>query len=129
MQSFLAPRKDADGNPELDGDDNQLYSDKRRQSFPLRLRAGAIEFYLLLNYDNRNNYKNLRKAFRKQYLETPEFFRTALRKRTQGESKKVIEFMADLKLLAKMPCPDDFWEIREHLLMQAFSQRLLNQSF
>ena len=45
LKSWLAPRKDADGNIQLDGDGNQLYTNKRHQIFPLRLRAAAIEFY------------------------------------------------------------------------------------
>ena len=101
LQSWLAPRKDADCNPQLDGDDNQLYIDKRHQIFPLRLTAGAIEFYHSLDDKTKNDYKSLRSAFEKQYLEPPEFFRGALRKRTQGESQKVTEFSADRKLLAK----------------------------
>ena len=99
MQSCLAPRKDADGNSELDGDDNQLYSNKRRP------------------------------VFEKQNSDPPEFFRTALKKRTQGRSKKVTQFLAGLKRLAKMPFPNDSWEIREHLFLQDFLERLLNQSF
>ena len=63
----------------------------------------------------------------KQYLEPPEFFRGALRKGTQGESEKVTEFLADLKLLAKKAYPDDSEEIREHLVMQAFLEGLLDQ--
>ena len=87
LQSWCAPRKDADGNPELDGDGNQLYTDKRHQIFPLRLRAGAIEFYHSLGDETKKDYKSLRNAFEKQYLEPPEFLRGALRKRTQGESE------------------------------------------
>ena len=128
LQSWLAPRKDADGNPELDGDGNQLYTDKRHQIFPLRLRAGAIEFYHSLDDETKNDYKSLRNAFEKQYLEPPEFFRGALRKRSQGESEKVTEFLADLKLLAKKAYPDDSEEIREHLVMQAFLEGLLDQN-
>ena len=128
LQSWLAPRKDADGNPELDGDGNQLYTDKRHQIFPLRLRAGAIEFYHSLDDETKNDYKSLRNAFEKQYLEPPEFLRGALRKRSQGESEKVTEFLADLKLLAKKAYPDDSEEIREHLVMQAFLEGLLDQN-
>ena len=57
--SWLAPRKDADGNPQLGGDGNQLYTDKRYQIFSLRLRVGAIEFYHLLDDDT----KMITKAF------------------------------------------------------------------
>ena len=128
LQSWLAPRKDADGNPELDGDGNQLYTDKRHPIFPLRLRAGAIEFYHLLDDKTKNDYKSLRNAFEKQYQKPPKFFREALRKRIQGESEKVTEFLADLKPLTKRAYPDDSEEIREHLVMLAFSDGLLDQN-
>ena len=129
LQSWVAPPcKDADGNPQLDGDGNQLYTDKRHQIFPLRLRAGAIEFYHSLDDETKNDYKSLRNAFEKQYLEPLEFFRGALRKRTQRESEKVTEFLADLKLLAKKAYPDGSEENREHLVMQAFLEGLLDQN-
>ena len=59
LQIWLAPCKDADGNPELNGDGNQLHTNKSHQISLLRLRAGAIEFYHSLDDDT----KNIKKAF------------------------------------------------------------------
>ena len=88
----MAPRTDADGNPQLDGDDNQLSTDKKLRIFPISLRAGAIKFFHSLDDVTENDYKSLRNAFEKQYLEAPEFFRGALRKRTQGETELLISW-------------------------------------
>ena len=49
-------------------------------------------------------------------------------KRTQGESEKVTEYLADLKLLAKKAYPDGSDEIRTHLVMQAFLEGLFDQN-
>ena len=114
----------------MEADGNQLYTDKRHQIFTLRLRTGAIEFYDSLDEDTKNCSKRLRNAFAKQYLEPPKSFRGALRKKTQGESEKDTEFLAELKLLGKKayPYPDNSEEIREHPVMQAFLGRLLDQN-
>ena len=58
LQSWLSTRKDADGNTELDGDGNQLYTDKKHQIVPLRLRTCAIEFYHRLGDETKNDYKS-----------------------------------------------------------------------
>ena len=112
----------------MDGDGNQQNTDKRHQIFPLRLRAGAIEFYHSLEDGTQNDYHNFRCAFEKQYIEPLDFFRGALRKRTQGESEKVTQFLADSIFLAKKAYPDDFEEFREHLVMQVFLEGLLDQN-
>ena len=67
LQNLLAPRKDADFSPELNVDINQLYLKKRHQIFPLMLRAVAIEFYHSVDDDTKNDYKNLRVAFEKNF--------------------------------------------------------------
>ena len=72
----------------------------------------------------KNEYKSLRNGFEKHYLEPLEFFRGALRKRTQGKTDRVTEFLTHLKFLAKKAYPDDSEVIREHLVMQAFLEML-----
>ena len=128
LQKWLAPVLNAEGVHQTNNAGVHLYTDTRHQIFPLRLRAGAIEFYHSLEDDIKNDYKKLRVAFQKQYQEPPEFFRGALRKRTQGESEKVTEYLADLKLLAKKAYLDDSDEIRTHLVMQAFLEGLFDQN-
>ena len=70
----------------------------------------------------------MRKAFEEQYLEPPEFFRGALRQRSQAETEEVTEFLADLKLLARKAYPNDSDESRNHLVLQAFIEGLFDQN-
>ena len=81
----------------------------------------AQPLYNLLNKEKRFHWtEGCDKAFQS--------LKNTLRKRTQGESEKVTEFLTDLKLLAKKAYPDDSEEIREHLVMQAFLEGLLDQN-
>ena len=127
LQNWLKPVVDATtGNPVLDGSGNPTYTDKRHQIFPLRLRGSAIEFYQSLDNATKGNYTLLKAEFQRQYLEPPEFFRSALTKRTQGSGEKVSEFLADLKLLASKAYPTGSVDVRNHVVLQAFLDGIFN---
>ena len=129
LQQWLKPIVDATtGNPVTDAAGNPTYTDKRHQIFPLRLRGSAIEFYQSLETATKANYDLLKAEFSRQYLEPPEFFRSALNKRKQGESEKVSEFLAELKLLATKAYPTGSADIRNHIVLQAFMDGLANSS-
>ena len=55
-----------------------------------------------------------------QYQEPPECFRSSLAKRIQGESKKLCELLAELKLLADKAYPTDTQPIRDQIVLQSF---------
>ena len=127
LQYWLKPVIDATtGNPVLDGSGNPTYTDKRHQIFPLRLRGSAIEFYQSLDNATKGNYTLLKAELQRQYLEPPEFFRSALTKRTQGSGEKVSEFLADLKLLASKAYPTGSVDVRNHVVLQAFLDGIFN---
>ena len=127
LQNWLKPILNDQGNQRKDGQGRDLYTDKRHQIFPLRLRGNAIEFYHSLSDQTKASYDDLVTEFTRQYLEPPEFFRGSLRKRVQGESEKPTEFLADLKLLAKKAYPADSQDVKDHLVLQAFIEGLYDQ--
>ena len=126
LQNWLKPLSDSSGNQRRDTSGNLLFSDKRHTIFPLRLRNSAIEFYQSLDTATKGDYDKLKAAFENQYLEPAEFFRGALRKRVQGETEKVSEFLSDLWLLARKAYPTDSEDIRNHLVLQAFMEGSFN---
>ena len=127
LQSWVKPILDDQGNQRKDAQGRDLFTDKRHQIFPLRLRGSAIEFYHSLSDQTKSSYDALIAEFERQYLEPPEFFRGSLRKRVQGESEKPTEFLADLKLLAKKAYPADSQDVKDHLVLQAFIEGLYDQ--
>ena len=118
LQNWLKPLNDSSGNQRRDTSGNLLFSDKRHTIFPLRLQTSAIEFYQSLDTATKGDYNKLKAAFENQYLEQAEFFRGALRKRVQGETEKVSEFLSDLQLLARKAYPTDSEDIRNHLVFK-----------
>ena len=126
LQKWLKPLNDSGGNQRRDTSGYLLFSDKRHTIFPLRLRNSAIEFYQSLDTATKGDYDKLKAAFENQYLKPAEFFRGALRKRVQGETEKISEFLSDLQLLARKAFPTDSEDIRNHLVLQAFMEGLFN---
>ena len=126
LQNWLKKAFNSDGTPQHDSAGQQVYIDKRHTIFPLRLRGSAIEFYQSLDDATKNDYSELKKQFLRQYQEPPEFFRSSLAKRIQGESEKVSEFLAELKLLANKAYPQDTQAIRDHIVLQSFIDGLHN---
>ena len=126
LQNWLKKALNTDGTDRVDASGNPIYIDKRHQVFPLRLKGSAIEFYQSLDAATKGDYKELRKQFLRQYQEPPEFFRSSLAKRVQGESEKVSEFLADLKLLASKAYPAGGDDVRNHIVLQKFIDGLNN---
>ena len=127
LQYWCKKAYESDGTtPRTDASGNQIYIDKRHQVFPLRLRGSAIEFYQSLDAATKGDYKELKKQFLRQYQEPPEFFRSSLSKRVQGETEKVSEFLAELKLLAAKAYPGGSPDVQSHIVLQAFIDGLYN---
>ena len=127
LQNWCKKAYESDGTtPRTDASGNQIYIDKRHQVFPLRLRGSAIEFYQSLDDATKADYKELKKQFLRQYQEPPEFFRSSLSKRVQGETEKVSEFLAELKLLAAKAYPGGSPDVQSHIVLQAFIDGLYN---
>lgn len=126
LQNWLAKAKNTDGTDRVDGSGNPIYIDQRHQIFPLRLRGSAIEFFRSLDPAVQGDYKQLRKEFLRQYQEPPEFFRSSLAKRVQGESEKITEFLSELKLLASKAYPLESADVRNHLVLQTFIEGIHN---
>ena len=68
----------------------------------------------------------LKDEFIQHYLEPPEYFRSALNKRKQGDSEKVSEFLAEVKLLATKAYPTSSADVRNHVILQAFIEGISN---
>ena len=92
----------------------------------MRLRGSAIEFYQSLDDAPKNDYLDVKKQFLRHYQEPPEFFRSSLAKRVQGESEKVSEILVELKLLTNKAYPQDTQAIRDHNVLQSTIDGLQN---
>ena len=90
------------------------------------LRCSANDFYQSLDDDTKIDYSELKKQFLRQYQEPPEFFRSSLAKRIQGESEKVSEILDDLKFLAIKAFPQDAQAIKDHVALQSSIDGLHN---
>ena len=84
------------------------------------MQGSVIEFYQSLDFARKTNYDLLIAKFSRQFLEPPEFFRSALNKRKQEGNEKVREFHTEKNFLATKVYPTGSAYIRNHLVLQIF---------